>query len=63
MIVGLLHFYKAKRQAVYKQGDLRTELILTILAGKLCREMEIVVLGMVKVYQANWRVRCTIAGI
>ena len=51
MIIWFLYFYKAKRQSVYKQGNVWSKLILTILAGKLCGKMECVVFYMVEVHQ------------
>ena len=51
MIIWFFYFYKAKRQSVYKQGDVWSELILTILAGKLSCKMESIVFDIVKVNQ------------
>ena len=51
MIIWFLYFYEAKRQSVYKQGDVWPELILTILASKLSCKMESIVFDIVKVNQ------------
>ena len=51
MIVGFLNFNKAKRQTVHKQSDVRAELILPVLTGKLGCKMECIILYVVKVNQ------------
>ena len=50
MIIWLLNFNKTKWHTVYKQSDVRSELILTVFAGKFGRKMECVVSDIVKVY-------------
>ena len=51
MVVGFFHFNEAKRQAIDKQSNIGTEFVLTILAGKLSREMKRVVLWIIKINQ------------
>ena len=51
MIVRLFHFYKTKWQTVHKQSNVRSELVLSVLAGKLGSKMKCVVSDIVEVNQ------------
>ena len=51
MIVGFLHFYKAKWQSVYEQSNVRTKFVLSVLTGKFGCEMECIIPNVIKVYQ------------
>ena len=48
MVVWLFHFDETQGQTINKQGYIRTEFVLSILASKLRRKMEIVILNLLK---------------
>ena len=56
-VIWLLYLDETKRQTIYKEGYIRTELFLTVLASKLCRTMESVILWMLEVNKPCRRYR------